>query len=60
MITHQTTDCQFYELAWFPREKSCTSEDRATRYLNRHVDLNELMSQTLSHMVRTDRSIFGE
>ena len=55
MNTHQTTDTPIHELAW-----SAPPEDRATRYLNQHVDLNELMSQTLSHMVRGDRSIFGE
>lgn len=55
MNTHQTTDTQTRELAWYP-----PPDDPATRYLNRHVDLNELMSQALSHMVRNDRSIFGE
>jgi hypothetical protein len=60
MYAHQTTD-QIYELAWCPPpEQAFSPEDRATRCLNRHVDLNELMSQTLSHMVRRDRSIFGE
>ena len=55
MNTHQTTDTQTHELAWYS-----PPDDPATRYLNRHVDLNELMSQALSHMVRNDRSIFGE
>ena len=54
MNTHQTTDTQTHELAWYP------PDNPATRYLNRHVDLNELMSEALSHMVRNDRSIFGE
>ena len=34
--------------------------DPASRGLNRHYDLSELMSQTMTRMVRTDRSIFGE
>ena len=34
--------------------------DPASRCLNRHYDLSELMSQTMTRMVRTDRSIFGE
>ena len=55
MDTHQIADNQSYELAW-----NSPPDDRATQYLNRHVDLNELMSQTLSHMIRHDRSIFGE
>ena len=55
MDTHQATDTQTCELAWHS-----SPDDRAMRYLNRHVDLSELMSQTLSHMVRHDRSIFGE
>jgi hypothetical protein len=54
MNTHQTADIQSRELAWSP------PEDPATRYLNRHVDLNELMTQALRHMVQSDRSIFGE
>jgi hypothetical protein len=60
MYAHQTTD-QIYELAWCPPpEHLHFPQDRATRYLNQHVDLSELMSLTLSHMVRKDRSIFGE
>jgi hypothetical protein len=55
MDIHQTNDTQTCELAWHS-----PPDDPATRYLNRHVDLSELMSQTLSHMVRHDRSIFGE
>jgi len=55
MDTHQTTDTQSCELPWHS-----SPDNPATRYLNRHVDLSELMSQTLSHMVRHDRSIFGE
>jgi hypothetical protein len=55
MNTHQAADTQTRELAWYS-----PPEDPATRYLNRHVDLNELMSHTLSHMVQNDRSIFGE
>jgi hypothetical protein len=31
-----------------------------SRGLNRHYDLSELMFQTMSRMVSTDRSIFGE
>ncbi len=54
MNTHQTAETQTCELAWSP------PDDPASRYLNRHVDLNELMSQALSHMVQSDRSIFGE
>ena len=54
MNTHQT-DTEIHELAW-----PSPPDDPATRYLNRHVDLSELMSSTLSHMVRNDRSIFGE
>jgi len=34
--------------------------DRVSRGLNRHYDLSELMFQTMSRMVSTDRSIFGE
>ena len=55
MNTHQTADIQTRELAWYS-----PPDDPATRYLNRHVDLSELMSQALSDMVRNDRSIFGE
>ena len=55
MDTHQTADTQTCELAWYP-----PPDDPAARYLNKHVDLSELMSQTLSHMVQHDRSIFGE
>ena len=55
MNTQQTADTQTCELAWHS-----APDDPATRYLNLHVDLSELMSQTLSHMVRHDRSIFGE
>lgn len=55
MDTHQTADNQTCELA-----RHSPPDDPAMRYLNRHVDLSELMSQTLSHMVRHDRSIFGE
>lgn len=55
MDTHQTTSTQTCELAWYS-----PPDDPATQYLNRHVDLNELMSQTLSHMVRRERSIFDE
>ena len=60
MYAHQTTD-QIYELAWCPPlEHPHSPQDRATRNLNQHVDLSELMTLTLSHMVRKDRSIFGE
>jgi hypothetical protein len=55
METHQIADTQACELAWHS-----PPDDPATPYLNRHVDLSELMSQTLGHMVRHDRSIFGE
>ena len=55
MNAHQTADTQTHGLAWYS-----PPDNPATRYLNRHVDLNELMSQALSHMVRNDRSIFGE
>jgi hypothetical protein len=34
--------------------------ERVSRGLNRHYDLSELMFQTMSRMVSTDRSIFGE
>jgi hypothetical protein len=34
--------------------------DPVSRGLNRHYDLSELMYQTMSRMVSTDRSVFGE
>lgn len=55
MNAHQTADTPAHELAWYS-----PPDDPATRFLNRHVDLSELMSQALSHMVRNERSIFGE
>ena len=50
MNTHQTADTQTHELAW------CSPpDDPAMRYLNRHVDLSELMSQALRHMVQNEK-----
>jgi len=34
--------------------------EQVNRGLNRHYDLSELMFQTMSRMVSTDRSLFGE